>query len=621
MTEHTRRDVLRYTGAAASVTAGVGAGVVTADDLTTDDTLQAMYGTPGVSPSMGALAYFTGQAIDYVNPWGGESESDFKSKYEYEQRVDIYKQAYNWEQITKRQLAGIESQANLLSNYIMETGLREVYRQADADADLSTAITEGNAVIDEEFIKVYNQLMQHWEQTVMACESWYDYLSQMSSELSGSTTVSYTMLPYDPYTDSVTDTGDSAIDPEDLWGFADKRVNNVDDTTTQRRNVFAHLDTNGMPVTTFLCLPMALDDLTENVSWSEGYFHAERHMTQEQVANRIDSFTYPDDVGTMSQITQDDGDNTSQAFTSYRVQPPDPADFNVDPADVEDISDHPKAHLLLLHRWYKVIDRLQSVYSDATSGLETWCNSNYSDLKANTDQWSIDDMSSPRALQEAADTAENPAEAALMVHAMGIPIDNEDDVLLRWPDLTDADGNMLEASGYIGMTQPPATGLPVGEVIDPDSFEGEVYFAHWMGDLPRIEQESVNYNTTNTSDNDTNTSDGDSLQQATYTILTEPFKIVQTADGADSVQLTERDVSKPDYDWQKVTELLEEQNQALLDAQNETIETANASDDGGGGGSIFGGNLPWLPIGAGLGGAALLLKGAGDKANEYRPGP
>ncbi|WP_256394225.1 hypothetical protein [Natronoarchaeum rubrum] len=587
-----RRDVLRGLGAAGA-TAAIASTPGLAQDNTSDGENINYLSTGasiGLAPGLSALSYFSNGSFDWISAWGDQSESEFKQKYEYEQRIDIYQEAYNFEQFTKRQLASIESSANSLSRWIVGHALKEVYRQAEEGADLSTAISEGQAVVDAEFVKIFNKLVDHWEQVAIAVKGWYNLLDTLS-EPDVAAPIGYTMTRYDPFTGMVNQI-------KHKWGWNDPpntpSVSFLGETRNPQQ--IMKVPNNGVEQNDLyasICLPKDLTQPGKNTA-SETTDPYETYVQQfhwEEIMNRVNSgFTYEEDG--------DDPDNQTSitlpndTYSSYkvdgavRIMPPAPVDFDVNPEDVEDVSDNPYAKLLMVSRYARVIQTIADTYTNAADTVETWCNSNYSDLKANTDQYDIEDMSTAPALQDAAENAENPAEAALMMHSLEIPTNLDNDVRLQFPNVTDENGNPVQASGYLGVTNPPSDGLPVGEVIDPTAHDGEIYFAHNIADVPIAGVEDTGGNTTdgNTTDNTTdgNTTDGstETTAQATYTQLTAKFEIIDTADGGDSVQFNARETVQADYDWQTVVEILEENNQARNDASEQTMETDPDSSGG-----------------------------------------
>ncbi|WP_256392774.1 hypothetical protein [Natronoarchaeum rubrum] len=589
-----RRDVLRGLGAAGATAAL--AGTASARNRTgnyTDPDSEYMAAVGNFGYGMGSLAYFSGKAIDGIAslaPWG--DESSFKEKYEYQQRLEIYRRAYDFEQMEKRALTGVENQANLYSRVAMEDGLLELFNQAENGASRTDATAAAKQVVRDEWDKILQQMLTHFEQNVLAVRNWYNHLNGLPTDISTDDgSIAYSMIPECPFSGKIEQNG--------VW----VGVDNTYTISTYEESV----DVEGMGPNDFE--PMAPDglfvaklpnDLTTPYSGGTNWETYDDYSLWNSVGNRMDGgFEFPEDQSSSEYsppeiwtATSDTGAGPNDVYLGLRFYPPNPAHFDVNEDQVEDVSDHPNAHVLMHTRYLNVLDTIETERQNSLDGVEAWANSNYVEMRDNPNQWDREDMVGPSALQDSAANASNPAEAALQLRGMGIPVNNETDVLLEFPEQTDLNGNPIQAPGYLGATNPPEGGFPVGEVIDPEDQEGGIFFAHWENDVSTEDSpDSDGGNTTdgNTTDGNTtdgNTSDGglDGEQDddtGTYSELVQPFKIVATADGSDTLTMNARDVSTPDYDWQEVVDNLEDLNTAQEDARNQTINVINEGGSGG----------------------------------------
>jgi len=598
--EPSRRDVLRAAGAAGA-TAAIGTPALAQNETNTTagDDISCIRCGPtdaDLSDILDPLFYNSGKTFAWLSPWhslGGEDAAT--DEYEYQQRLAIYNQAYNWMQFTERQLTGVENQGDLYSRSAMEDGLVELFYQADQGAASADAITAAKDVVRDQWNSIIDQYFQHFQQTALAVKKWYNHLTTINTDLQDSTSQSYSMVAYSPFTgtlqaieDMATGTmgGESGMDNNADFPFQTtlKAGTEVEYDAFQVRNP-------GSPFF-WLSLPTDMSDVARNADHltesSRADLTYQLWSHAENTAWTYDAWDPANNEGESYEDPHENGDSTEEAILSaLRVYPPDPADFDVDPEMVEDVSDHPNAYLLNIPQWHETLSRLNELRQQSLDGIETWANSNYTDVKNNPDQWSLDDMVGPAALQESAKEAKNPAAAALGLHGQGVPTNLENDVLIEFPNATDENGNPIQAPGYLAMLNPPDGGLPVGEVIDPSASEYDgstIYFSFWNSDLaalPSVDDDGENVSDTNTT-NESDDLDGSQTDDyGTYKPIGEPFKILKTAEGTDTVQFEARDVSDPDYDWQTVVENLRKQNQALQDANEETITVVNETGGGG----------------------------------------
>ncbi|SNZ12095.1 hypothetical protein SAMN06269185_1493 [Natronoarchaeum philippinense] len=645
-----RRDVLRGIGAAGATAAL--AGTASARNRTGNYSVpesEYLAATQQFGYGMGTLAYFSGKAINGIAslaPWG--DESSFKEKYEYQQRLEIYRRAYDFEQMEKRALTGVENQANLYSRVAMEDGLLELFNQAEQGASRTDATAAAKQVVSEEWDKILQQMLTHLEQNVLAVRDWYSHLNGLPTDISTDDgSVGYSMIPECPFS------GD--IEQSEVWREETYTYDTYEQTGREIAGFGISDYENVMPNGFFgALLPGDLTSPSTNGSSGSRSWESNQDAPfwSDEVWPRIqDGFQYPDDQGTYNQPPEADvhvsgtGTGPQPVYMGLRFYPPNPSHFDVNEDMVEDVSDKPNAHVLVMTRYLNVLDTIDSERQNSLDAVDAWANSNYIEMRDNPDQWDRADMVGPAALQDSAANASNPAEAALQLRGMGIPVNNETDVLLEFPEQTDLDGNPIQAPGYLGATNPPADGFPVGEVIDPEQQEGGIFFAHWANDVSTQDSPDSDGTTGNTTDgnttdgnttdgnttdgnttdgNTTNTSDGglDGEQAddtGTYSELVQPFKIVTTADGSDTLTMNARDVSTPDYDWQQVVENLEDLNAAQEDARNQTITVIN---EGGGGGPL----LPDFDFGGGgspLAGLAIIggvIVAAGAAVSNLLPG-
>ena len=241
------------------------------------------------------------------------------------------------------------------------------------------------------------------------------------------------------------------------------------------------------------------------------------------------------------------------------IDEPDPNDYNVNPDDYD--LEHVDGDQLIVDgdEYQSVLNAIQTSYDNVMAEIDALLETHYDGMSSG--DLSLEDMLSTDAMLGVVESAESWQEASLYFRSMGIPQAVEPArVSFDVSGIDDFDTQRAEYDGMIAWTlstDVEGNELPVGSVIDPGNYPGEMYLA--------IEYEDDSGNMV-----------GDIIH------LTTEFVIEGINSGSDYLQFEKRAVVTSDTTPEEATEIFTQHQESEQAAREQTIEVVlDDGDDGG----------------------------------------
>ncbi len=266
-------------------------------------------------------------------------------------------------------------------------------------------------------------------------------------------------------------------------------------------------------------------------------------------------------------------------MTGVVLNKPDPANYDsVTEDDALDVS-YNRVVALDLYQWAELLQDLDDAYNAMSNEVSTIVDSYFQPAKDG--EIDLYEAVGPKHLTDSASVADDYAEAALSLRAMGFPM-SEQVVTIEIPT---EDGEGMELTGRLSWTAHKGNSLEVGQQHNPANIPGSIMAAVNLPD----DVTSLYENETNT------TSYSDSEGPGAETLeLTQPFTIV-SAEGASGVTFNDRSLANDSMTNDQINQIFKENYTANKEATEMVHDTAT----GGGGG--------WSGLSTGEKGVALVV--------------